>query len=243
MIRFSKPVQAFSLIEMLVVISIITLLISITLPSLSKSRKTARSTICQSNQHQMTIAFTSYTDDSGGSTFPIIHQPNLYWFGRLHSYWQDDRVMICPETTKAGNGGYGSADERWGPGGGWMDGLEGSYGMNLWLLPDGAFATDINMTQSGYWHHMDSTPSSVPVFADSPWVGSWPDHEDVFPTNLYVGDSTHAQGHFMGRFVIDRHTHAINVSFRDCSSRLVQLEELWRLKWNRIFQPGDPVYQ
>lgn len=227
---------------MLVVISIITLLISITLPSLSKSRKTARAAICKSNQHQMTIAFTTYTDDSGGMTFPIIHQPNLYWFGRLRPYWNDDEILMCPEVSKPGNGGWGSVDEPWGPGGGWMDNISGTYGMNLWLLPEGAFATDLNMTQAGYWRHMDKVPSDVPVFGDSPWVGAWPDHDDVFPNDLYVGDGAHAQGHFMGRFCIDRHSYAINVAMRDCSVQLVQLPELWKLKWNRIFEPGEPVY-
>lgn len=59
-----KVQHAFTLMEMLVVISIITLLISITLPSLSSAKVRARETVCGSNMRQATIAFTSYTGDN-----------------------------------------------------------------------------------------------------------------------------------------------------------------------------------
>lgn len=55
--------RAFSLIEMLVVIALITLLIAITLPSLSRAKYEARVTRCLSNYHQWGNAALSYAGD------------------------------------------------------------------------------------------------------------------------------------------------------------------------------------
>lgn len=52
--------RAFTLIEMLVVISIITLLLAILLPMLLRSRDSAQEVICLSNMSQLMIAQTSY---------------------------------------------------------------------------------------------------------------------------------------------------------------------------------------
>ncbi len=55
--------RAFTLIELLVVVAIIALLISILLPSLSKARAQARTTLCHSRISQMAKAILIYADD------------------------------------------------------------------------------------------------------------------------------------------------------------------------------------
>jgi len=55
--------SGFTLIELLVVVAIIALLISILLPSLSKARAQARTTLCSSRIAQMAKAFVIYSDD------------------------------------------------------------------------------------------------------------------------------------------------------------------------------------
>ncbi|MEX2672126.1 MAG: DUF1559 domain-containing protein [Phycisphaeraceae bacterium] len=68
--------HGFTLMELMVVISIIALLIVILLPALQSARATARTIACASNQRQMDIAFHIYADDNdrwlpywdGGST-------------------------------------------------------------------------------------------------------------------------------------------------------------------------------
>ncbi len=62
----SRPERAragFTLIELLVVVAIIALLISILLPSLSKARAQARTTLCASRIVQLAKAFLIYGDD------------------------------------------------------------------------------------------------------------------------------------------------------------------------------------
>jgi prepilin-type N-terminal cleavage/methylation domain-containing protein/prepilin-type processing-associated H-X9-DG protein len=58
--------RAFTLVELLVVISIIALLIAILLPSLQKAREQARSVKCLANLHAQIIAVISYSSDHKG---------------------------------------------------------------------------------------------------------------------------------------------------------------------------------
>ena len=58
--------RGFTLVELLVVISIIALLIGILLPALGRSREVAKTTICMSNLKQMGIAGYSYAADFDG---------------------------------------------------------------------------------------------------------------------------------------------------------------------------------
>ncbi|MBN1345519.1 MAG: type II secretion system protein [Phycisphaerae bacterium] len=55
---------AFTLIELLVVVAIIAILISVLLPSLSKARAQARSTVCASRISQLAKSLSLYTDDN-----------------------------------------------------------------------------------------------------------------------------------------------------------------------------------
>ncbi|MGD0572976.1 MAG: type II secretion system protein [Sedimentisphaerales bacterium] len=56
--------RAFTLVELLVVISVIGLLMGILLPALGKARATANRTYCMANLRQIGIAFRSYLDDN-----------------------------------------------------------------------------------------------------------------------------------------------------------------------------------
>ena len=62
--------KAFTLVELLVVISIIALLVSILLPALNKARNAAKFVVCSTNQRQMGLAQLLYTDDYDGRLTP-----------------------------------------------------------------------------------------------------------------------------------------------------------------------------
>ena len=59
-------VCAFSLVELLVAISIISLLMSIILPALDRSKSIAKQTVCQSRLRQWGLAFEAYCTDNDG---------------------------------------------------------------------------------------------------------------------------------------------------------------------------------
>lgn len=64
-----RPAHGFTLVELLVVISIISVLIALLLPALSSAREAARASLCQSKIRQLGVAIQLYCNDSKGWTF------------------------------------------------------------------------------------------------------------------------------------------------------------------------------
>jgi prepilin-type N-terminal cleavage/methylation domain-containing protein/prepilin-type processing-associated H-X9-DG protein len=63
--------RAFTLVELLVVISIIAMLLTILLPVLGMARNQTRKTVCSSNLSQLGLAFEMYLNDYGRKVFPL----------------------------------------------------------------------------------------------------------------------------------------------------------------------------
>ena len=84
--------RGFTLIELLVVVAIITSLIAILLPALSKSRQTAKEVTCGVDIRMMTVTCLTYANEEAG-WFPQLQntgsgsstQPYPYW---SYPYWR-----------------------------------------------------------------------------------------------------------------------------------------------------------
>ena len=87
-----KP--AFTLVELLVVISIIALLLAILMPGLGKARELARRMKCGTNLHQLMLAWYMYADDYNGivmqgkdyNAYSFTNKEYLFWNG----HWVPD---------------------------------------------------------------------------------------------------------------------------------------------------------
>jgi prepilin-type processing-associated H-X9-DG protein/prepilin-type N-terminal cleavage/methylation domain-containing protein len=77
---------AFSLIELLVVITIIAVLASLLMPAFSKARQHATDLQCRNQIRQLTLAWCVYPDDNGGRLVPNrLHSENS-WVGGVMGF-------------------------------------------------------------------------------------------------------------------------------------------------------------
>jgi len=259
--------KAFTLIELLVVIAIIALLLSVVMPALKKAKEAAKSTRCKSNLRQLTMGMRLYAEDNDGKAPSMTAGTSWfagdYWFYDIAPYLdsnyyarnpEQDRkggmqTMFCPTSTRCPDDGqsyWGKAKLDWRTTTGTdLDSdaqAEGSYGLNMWLTPEFPDFQDLFPLEQ-HWPNYSTTRNDVPVFADSNWVGAWPQNWDYTPLEvgytLETGLDQHDPGFQMGRFCIDRHNMAINVSFQGGNVQKVSLPGLWKLMWHKGFAPRE----
>ena len=105
-----KP--AFTLVELLVVISIISVLMAILMPALGRARTQAKQTVCSSQMRQLGIAHVMYQQSHDQYVTPATQDNGVeeYWYNTLGSYFNrnhtdhgDDsqdmgtEILCCPE--------------------------------------------------------------------------------------------------------------------------------------------------
>jgi len=78
--------HGFTVIELLVVVSLLVLLIAMLLPALGRGRDIARQAVCQSTMRQMHIANEAYADDFNDYYLPI-RSGNLAGQTGTGQYW------------------------------------------------------------------------------------------------------------------------------------------------------------
>ena len=81
---FTKKQKAFSLIELLVVMSVIALSMAILMPALATARSGARVLVCKSNLRQLLTASTGYAAENDGSYVPAAS--DMWDNGGLHRW-------------------------------------------------------------------------------------------------------------------------------------------------------------
>jgi prepilin-type N-terminal cleavage/methylation domain-containing protein/prepilin-type processing-associated H-X9-DG protein len=251
--------KAFTLIELLVVVSIIALLIAILLPSLTRARLLAKSTVCLSDGRQLGMAHQMRLADQKNKlidAYSAIAPPNTsQWVEALVRYTgRDSQVLFCPVATQVNHPGdltasgyVGSADFAWGRPDGNGQMRYGSLGFNGFLYHGvDAYYANIFSTAphpEAYFEHINAVkqPGDTPMFFDCNWLDTFPHHDNIMPTDMSRGwkwNEGAANGIYMlGRTVIDRHLRMNNITYADGHAAAVPLEELWNQQWHRRFEP------
>ncbi len=189
-----KRFQGFTLVELLVVISIIAVLLAILMPSLQSAREQGKTVVCMSNLKQWNAIFMMYTNEYKGRLWEDGWQldptTNTYkqgmWMWKLAGYYQScDKFRLCPSATKYTAKGVGGISCAWGGPdnvdflrqAGFIDPdgkgstLSGSYGANLWINSGAGW----NAQPARQWGSIPSKgAANVPMIGDSTWFGVHP---------------------------------------------------------------------
>ena len=249
-----KRKMGFTLVELLVVISIIAILMGILFPVLSKARQQAKTVICQSNLKQWGLVIEAYTSANNGHFFGDFKDKDEKkkgwwndWIEILRpTYVKKGGITCCPMATKTKANGREGIFCAWND----EEGDYGSYGLNAWLW-DIAEEAVLPSERERYWRvtTVEGSTANIPIFLDSIAITACPDNTSVAPK--YSGecdpnlDPNGPLTEQMKPFCISRHSLGMtNCLFMDSSVRPVGLKELWKLKWHRKFDTNavPPVW-
>lgn len=213
-----RRLDAFTLVELLVVVAVLAILAGLLFPALGKARRAAHTARCGSNLRQLGLAARLYWDDHGGRPFPegLVRTNGgvLYWFGwlqdgaegqrefdprpgKLWPYLQGRGVEICPALDRAQPRFKAKAR-----------GAAFGYGYNIRLGPreigEPALRNQICADQL-------RRPGEIAVFADCAQVNDFQapaSPENPLLEEFYFFDTTYPTVHF-------RHAGRSGVVFAD----------------------------
>lgn len=100
--RISRGEQAFTLIEVLVVIAVIAALAGLMVPALGMMRVNANRSTCLSNERQIGLALQLYANDNSQAYPPTSHSTGRRhieesWIFELADYLESvDKIRVCP---------------------------------------------------------------------------------------------------------------------------------------------------
>lgn len=153
--------KQFSLIELLVVISIISILASLVIPSLAQARKKSKSITCRAKLKQIHLAIQMYSEDNDYYAPGDSHSNSnfTYWQKTLedsgylsYDHLDSNSIYLCPSTEqKSLNGDWSS-----------------TYAMNFkFVRGNGSGSSSTNINNYGYLHRLVSdNPTETMLIMD-----------------------------------------------------------------------------
>jgi len=158
-IKKQSGCPAFTLVELLVVISIIAMLLAVLMPALGKARDSAQKTVCKTNLHGLGLATLLYlqNNDNRFPAPPYSSTNKTYsydWYGALAKYTatvatdldrgakRKHNIFVCPTSNYADRQPYRDYATAW-----WSPSSTGGntnnkYGVVGYYSKDGSASTD-----------------------------------------------------------------------------------------------------
>ena len=242
--------SAFTLIEMLVVIGIISLLIAALFPLLQKARGQTRATVCMSNLKQWALSYQLYATENNSKYPPAEPQnPTDIWMTKLSIYCSDiQTVRNCPCSTKVNEEGQipkgilGTTKRSW-----YLTApfdlpplyRTGSYAENIYIAKP--LIEETSSRSANCWTGPgEKGAGQTPLLIDARWYIVAPDDTQPLPVNgeIIVNDSSKT---WIDSAAMKRHTDGVNTLFMNGSIVRVNAEELWNLKWHKNYPKRGKV--
>jgi prepilin-type N-terminal cleavage/methylation domain-containing protein/prepilin-type processing-associated H-X9-DG protein len=250
----------FTLVELLIVITIIGTLAALLLPAVFAAMELADRTVCANNLRQLGLAVQLYLKDHDGYFFPIRYKgdPNHWYFGYdedpygskpegerildktkafLYPYTESyDSIELCPSFAKYGPYKAKYTTAWW------------TYGINKILSPDNAQPQDLrNISEV-----RPSDAQRTVIFADAAYINWWqtpaspqnPLVEEwhyVLPQDRSAFDSPHVQFRHLGRANVlfaDWHVEAVGPAAGSFDPRLPEARIGYFDPAEVLFAPG-----
>lgn len=254
-----RKIKGFTLVELLVVISIIALLLVMLLPSLNKARELGRRIVCANHLKTLALGDQIYANESDDMHVPVINglsKDDWHWFknplfkkivamkGRFNreaseGYSADTlpQEYKCPTDKRTvANGGFLKE-------GALIQGT--SYGINaMGLYPD----QSTGYGKAGWYYSWTDTPMAHALkvlqvvspsrkffFMDSEWyVVHWDGakYETIWDVH---GDK---MGSWFYDAVAYRHSEGLNMVFYDWHQKYLKKQEVWKYNSPRGSNPS-----
>jgi len=90
-----RRAEAFTLVELLIVIAIIAILAALLLPAFARAKELSRRTACSQNLRQLSLALALYATDNR-DVLPLPQQRSGHWSEQLRRYYANPRLLVCP---------------------------------------------------------------------------------------------------------------------------------------------------
>ena len=251
-----KSRTGFTLVELLVVIVIVGILSVLAFVTTGRVVESAKTSKCVNNLRQLGAALMIYHADRShlipGDDAAFYVAQNITWLSALREYCDLTQLRSCPSAPTPGDdsfnnsGGdkWGGVNRAWALGPySWMrpqnDPGYASYGLNLWVRKGfNQEAAEIYRGSFGSTRVEDA--GNVPLIMDARWESFWPVDEDPTPPagslrNRKEIPISDANWRLADNAAMLRHGGGINICFLDGSVRNVDVNDLWTLKWNKLY--------